>query len=251
MNTTTLTPRRETAASQRRQHVPSHLLHPPEDCAEGVIGQYQPIKISKRKGLRALICFMMLVLVAACAPQAVENTTTDATEGVVAENLPPVEQTQVMVTAEGETQLYSDAELGFAFEYPTTWNIQATQGSSVVLVSFPVTATGDQTAEPIPSAIPEGGSRIDFAPMADTIDTLDAGVQAVRDAIAQSGETVASDQEVRLADNTPAYRIASASSTGDTREVLVTAINDHVLVFTSQGDPVGLDLIQSTLRDAA
>lgn len=193
---------------------------------EAIIGTYQPLIVTRRKGLAVLVGFLTLVLLVACAPQAAENTALDVTEGVVAENLPAIEQTQAIVTTEGETQLYTDAEFGFSFEYPTTWTVQANEGTSIVLSS----ATE--------------GTRIDFTPMGANIVTLDAGVQAVRDSIAQNGEAILTDMEVRIADNAPAYRITTAIS-----DLLVTAINERVLLITAQGDTSTLDLIQMTLRD--
>jgi hypothetical protein len=192
---------------------------------------------------------MVTLILAACAPQAAENTAQDATEGVISENLPAAQQTQVMVTAEGETQLYADRELGFAFEYPTTWTVQGEEGASVVLVSFPLDPLGDQTAEPIPAEIPEGETRIDFAPMSEEITTLDDGIQAVRDSIVQNGQTVALDEEIRLVDNRRAYRINTQNSTGGAVTMLVTEINGRVLVITAQGNTSPLSLIEQTLRD--
>lgn len=189
-----------------------------------------------------LMLSALLLTMAACAPQAAENRPEDATEGVVAENLPSIEQTAVMVTAEGETQLYTDAELGFSFEYPTTWIVEGREGSSVTLMSF---SLGDATAEPIPGGLPEGETRIDFAPLSEEITTFDEGVAGVRDGITENGDTIVSDEEIRLVDNRLAQRIETETS----GTLLVTEINERVLVITAQGNPAELELIEQTLRD--
>jgi hypothetical protein len=202
-----------------------------------------------------LISVIGLALLVACAPQAAEITTADLTEDFV-DTLPTEARADVLVTLEGETQLYTDRELGFSFEFPTTWTVQGQEGTSVVLLSFApgdavatADATAEATADVIPAELPEGATRIDFATLSADITTLEVGLQAVRDSIAQNGQTVESDTEVRLFDNRRAYRITTSSATGPSPTLLVTEINGRVLLITAQGDTGALDLIQDTLRD--
>lgn len=192
----------------------------------------------------------LLLVVSACGASPTETAMPETTSAPV-ENLVPVSGSDVpemVVVPQGklpapsfESKTYIDETIGFALDYPATWQFKETivgeRASQVVFVSSPELAEA--------ATMPEGGSRVsltiyDWDPKND----LAAYVEKTKTAWDASGFTILEEQATILELGLAAVRF-TVQTPDATVPFLITSVGDKYLVLSGEGD---LALVNEMLR---
>lgn len=136
------------------------------------------------------------------------------------------------------TATYTDAEIGFAFNYPDGWVARGEAGGYAMLFSF----------QPDPNdggeGIAEGKTKMDFIllPPGTTLDS------ALSDQKSQQDATITREERLTLSSGVQAVRLQANSARGGSVPVLLAEINARILLIVSYGDAAQFDAIVGTLR---
>lgn len=211
--------------------------------------------------MKGFVLFTMLLALAANAiacsgPTATPNSTipTAAAPTLVAPTLPAptpkvVSPTAVPTFNLGETKTYRDAEAGFEFDYPATWNMtpvsdEAKKNSiiySATLYSWKPTGGGSE-------GIPPGGTKLDVGVYKNGAPSPEAALELRKQELANaSDQTILSEQSWTLPSGLKATRLQVKSHFGESSE-LITAINGNLILLGGVGDYELLDAVGRTLR---
>jgi LysM repeat protein len=148
---------------------------------------------------------------------------------------------------------YRDEVGGFEIDYPEGWALtDVTPQIKQESLGYSVTITSWQPQEPGTQGIPEGGSKVDIGV------TKGLGEEAEAAATSRRAEIAASDPGSRIVFEEPwdlpggltGTHWTIETSSGETAEELVTAINGNRVVVSGLGNPALFEGIASTLRPA-
>ncbi len=206
-----------------------------------------------RRGMLHLGLALAVLVLAACAPNtaAYANATAPATASAPTVALtaqptspsptasPSASPAAVTALTPAAETTYTDPTIGYAFDYPSGWHIQATPGWLVVVTSF------DPATSPGQGGIPQNQTKVDLAPAkpAENL-ALDEMIAQVR-----AGEAkVLREERWELTGGMPAVRMQVTSEAAGEMAVLLTVIDGHSLRLTGYGDLIPFDAIARSLR---
>ena len=195
--------------------------------------------------LFAFIIFVSVMLLATCsAPNAVP-TQTDvpvlATSTKVAPAPTEAAPNPKLPAASFEAQTYINEEAGFALDYPAGWTVNevavGSRGTQVQFLSSP------EIAEL--ATVPEGATRVNATLyLWDPTNDLAAFVANQKNAREASGFTIIEEEQLVLELGLPAVRFTVQTPEANV-VFLITALEDHYLVLSGEGD---LDLAKEIVQ---
>jgi len=195
--------------------------------------------------LAAFIVFVSVMLLATCsAPNAVPTQTEALVLPTNTEPAPaPTEAAPnpKLHAASFEAQTYINEEAGFALDYPASWTVNEVvvgdRGTQVQFLSSP------EIAEM--ATLPEGKTRVNATLyLWDPKNDLSAFVANQKNAREASGFTIIEEEQLVLELGLPAVRFTVQTPEANV-VFLITALEDHYLVLSGEGD---LDLAKEIVQ---
>ncbi len=211
--------------------------------------------------MRRLLLVLMLVLLAACGPDAPQTTPTgvvdevdeiesqgdaiaDSNQAAVEEGSRGASQPPDMVDTSGEIggnpETFVAEDMGFAFNYPEGWQVTGEGSDPIILTSFEPEENGQGGIDP-------DQTKIDFVPEEGSVEERAA---AQREAIEEGGGEIRQDVDFELPGGYSAVRIQYAMEDGQEQVVVITEVEDQPLLIAGYGNLLLFDQIINTLRPA-
>jgi hypothetical protein len=188
---------------------------------------------------------LAIVLLSACAaPVEAESTAVPSnTEVIFVPTAVPTDEVPDMKlpAPSFESQTYIDEKFGFAFDYPLSWTVTEAmvggRGSQVQFLSSPDLANVE--------TLPAGATRVSATVYQwDPKNDLAAYVATRKTAWESSGFTILEEEQLILELGLPAAQF-TIQTPGGPVVFLITAIGDHYLVVSGEGD---LELVKEIVQ---
>jgi len=200
----------------------------------------------------ALLLFVLAISLAACAAPATITPAPISAPIEINTSAPNAPATEAPVEPQGklrapsfESQTYINEAVGFALEYPAQWTVQETvlgeRASQSVLLSSPAVADL--------ATVPNGETRVAVIVYQwDPKNDLAAFVETRKAAWESSGFTILDEEPLTLDLGLNAVRFTVQTSDGLIVPFLFSAIGDHYLSISGEGDLAIVEEIMQYLR---